>query len=191
MVEVQVRALRSPQRVEKPGEPKAEFVESCYYLKSDDSEVKRLAQEAVGRETDSWEKARLIERFVHGKMRVDTSAPIAPADQVARDLRGDCRQHAMLTAAMCRAAGVPSRTALGLVYVHDRQVGPAFGFHMWAEVWVQGQWLAIDAILGQGSIGAAHIKIADQSWHNTESLTPLLAVQRVLGKMAIDVVKAE
>jgi hypothetical protein len=61
-------------------------------------------------------------------------------------------------------------------------------FHMWTEVWVKGQWFAIDATLGQGSIGAAHIKIADHSWYDTQSLTPLLPVVRVLGKMDIEIV---
>jgi hypothetical protein len=59
---------------------------------------------------------------------------------------------------------------------------------MWTEVWVRGQWLAIDATLGQGSIGAAHIKISDSSWHDVQSLTPLIPVARVLGKLSIEVV---
>jgi hypothetical protein len=190
-VELAVRALREPRKVDRPQEPKAEFLESCYYLKSDDPEVRRLAREAVGDEADPWKKAQRIERFVHNKMRLNNGTAFCPADQVARELQGDCRQHAMLAAAVCRAAGVPSRTAVGLVYVTDRQRGPVFGFHMWTEVFVQGQWLGIDATLGQGSVGAAHIKIADSSWHGVESLTPLLPVARVLGKMTIEVVSVE
>ena len=65
------------------------------------------------------------------------------------------------------------------------------GFHMWAEVWIDGQWIPIDATLGRGSIGAAHIKIADSSWHDVQSLTPLLPVSRVLGKVAIDILSVE
>jgi transglutaminase-like putative cysteine protease len=59
---------------------------------------------------------------------------------------------------------------------------------MWAEVWIDGRWRALDATLGYGRIGAAHLKIADQSWHDERSLTPLLPVVRVLGKLAIEVV---
>src|SRR5262249_38673178 len=132
-------------------------------------------------------KARLIEGWVYENMKKDNGAAFAPSDQIAKTLSGDCRQHAMLTAAMCRAAGVPSRTAVGLVYT-DSQRKPVLAFHMWAEVWVQGQWLAIDATLGQGSIGAAHVKIADHSWYDTQSLTPMLPVARVLGKLSVEVV---
>jgi transglutaminase-like putative cysteine protease len=89
---------------------------------------------------------------------------------------------------MCRAAGVPARTAVGLVYVTDRERGPSMGFHMWAEVFVKGQWLPIDATLGRGYVGATHLKIADSSWDGVQSLTPLLPVNRVLGKLTIEVV---
>ena len=118
----------------------------------------------------------------------DNKSPFAPASQIATTMSGDCRQHALLTAALCRAAGVPSRTAVGLVYVDDRERGPVLGFHMWTEVWVQGQWVAIDGTLGRGSIGAAHVKIADHSWYDTHSVTPLLSVARVLDKLSIEVV---
>jgi transglutaminase-like putative cysteine protease len=91
---------------------------------------------------------------------------------------------------MCRAEGVPARTAVGLIYV-EKTAKPYFGFHMWTEVFIDGQWLGLDGTLGQGSIGAAHLKIADHSWHGVESLTPLLPVNRILGKTSIEVMSAE
>jgi hypothetical protein len=186
--ELHVKAVREPRSVEAGKDCGDEFRKSCYYLDSDDSGVKLRARRAVGAEKDELKKARLIERWVADNLKNNNSVPFGPASQVAENLEGDCRQHALLCAAMCRAAGVPSRTAVGLVYVTDRQRGPVMGFHMWTEVWVRGQWLAIDATLGQGSIGAAHIKISDSSWHDVQSLTPLIPVARVLGKLSIEVV---
>jgi transglutaminase-like putative cysteine protease len=95
----------------------------------------------------------------------------------------------MLGAAMCRAAGVPSRTAIGLVYDKDRQSGPILAYHMWVEVWVRGQWLGIDGTQGAGSVGADHIKISESTWYDVQSLTPLLPLQRILGKIVIEVVR--
>jgi transglutaminase-like putative cysteine protease len=153
--------------------------------------VKEFARQAVGNQRDSWKNAKLIERWVCDNMKHTNSAEFGTAGQIARNLEGDCRQHAMLTAAMCRAAGIPSRTALGLVYVNDRQKGPVMGFHMWTEVWIKGQWLGIDATLGRGSVGAAHVKISDSSWHDTHDLKPLLPVTRVLGKVSMEVLEVE
>jgi hypothetical protein len=122
-------------------------------------------------------------------MRNDNSAALAPASQVAQTLRGDCRHHALLTAALCRAEGVPSRTAIGLLYVYKG--GPTLGFHMWTEVFIEGRWLGLDSTLGKGGVSAAHVKINDHSWNGVESLTPLLPATRVLGKLRIEVVRID
>ncbi len=152
--------------------------------------MKQLALRAAGREGDPWKKACAIERWVFENMRKSGSVEFTTASQLARNPAGDCRQHAVLTAAMCRAVGIPSRTALGLIYV-QKDRGPVMGFHMWTEVFIGGQWLGLDATLGRGAVGPAHIKIADHSWHNTESLTPMLPVLRVLGKMSVEVLRVE
>jgi hypothetical protein len=187
--EVHVKAVREPRHVEDAGKPGQEFLKSCLYVNSDDTQVREYARRAVGREEDPWRKAQRIERWVHDNVEHDNGAPFTTADRVAANLRGDCRHKAILAAAMCRAAGVPSRTAVGLVYAHEPQRGPVMAYHMWAEVWVDGQWLAIDGTIGQGSVGADHLKIADHSWYDTPSETPLLPLARVLGKLAIDVVR--
>jgi hypothetical protein len=170
---------------------KPEFTQSSYFIDSDDARVRAFAAEAVDREADTWRKAQRIERWVRDHMTGSSDLGFIPASRIARDLRGDCRQHAMLTAAMCRAAGVPSRTAIGLVYVNDADRGPVFGFHMWTEVWARGKWLGVDATLGRGGVGPGHLKVSDASWHNTQTLAPLLPVIRVMGRLTIEVVKVE
>jgi hypothetical protein len=189
--ELHVRPRRDPV----PGLPErkvgTEFLQSCYYIKSDDVRVREHARQAVAQETDPWRQALRIERWVHQHMRKDNgSDAFATADHVAQTLRGDCTEYAMLAAAMCRAAGIPSRAVVGLVYV-DSGRGPSFGFHMWAEVWVRGQWMPIDATLGKGYVGATHLKIADHSWADTQSLTPILPAMRVVGKTAIEVIRVK
>ena len=90
---------------------------------------------------------------------------------------------------MCRAESVPSRTAVGLVYHVDKGT-PKFSYHMWLEVNVKGQWIGLDPTLGYNSVGAAHLKLADQSWHESHSLNALLPVLRVMmGKPKVEVLK--
>jgi hypothetical protein len=167
-----------------------EYLAPCRYIDCNDPRVQAQARRAVGDETDPWAKARRIERWVKQVLRVDQAAPFAPAGQIAADLRGDCRHFALLTAALCRAERVPARTAVGLLYV-EKGGRPYLGFHMWTEVWVAGQWLGLDATLGRGGVSAAHLKIADASWHDAESLTPLLPVGRILGKVRVEVLRVE
>src|SRR5262249_28003381 len=141
-------------------------------------------------EKDPWKKALRIEKWVNRHMKVTFDEEMATADHVARTLKGDCTEHAMLAAAMCRAEGVPSRTAIGMVYA-DLRKGPCMVFHMWTEVWVNNQWVPIDGTLGRGYVGATHLKVSDQSWNDDRTLTPLLPFLRVVGKLKIEVVKAK
>lgn len=188
-----VSAMRAPPAVAPVGavDPGAEFTKSNFFVTSDDPLVKKHAAIATNGRTDPWDKAQAIERWVKDNMRVQNfSEAMAPASVVAKTMTGDCTEYSMLTAAMCRAVGVPSRTAIGLVYVEGPE--PMLGFHMWTEVFVRGQWVAIDATLGQGSVGPAHIKITDASWHNCENMTPLLPLMRVMiGRPTVSIVQVK
>jgi predicted transglutaminase-like cysteine proteinase len=186
--ELHVVARRGLQTAQPPVKESAEFLESCHYITSADARVKELARRAVGDEKDPWRKALRIERWVHQNMKSRNDQGLATAAEVARTLAGDCTEYAMLMAAMCRAEGVPSRTAIGLIYA-DVPAGPVMAFHMWTEVLTQGQWIGLDATLGKGFVGASHLKITDHSWNDTQSLTPLLPVVRVLGKLSIEVLR--
>jgi transglutaminase-like putative cysteine protease len=187
--DLHVRAIREPRTVPEPADAPKEFKTGCTYLNSDDTRIKQETREAVGREQDPWRKAQLIERWLYTHVKHDDGEPFEPADKVAVNLKGDCRHKAMLGAAMCRAAGIPSRTAVGLIYDDNDGRDPVMAFHMWTEVWVNGQWMAIDGTRGLGSVGADHVKIADSSWHDVESLTPLLPVARVVGKVSMEVIR--
>jgi transglutaminase-like putative cysteine protease len=188
--ELHIQAIRRPDSTPKDVKAGEEFLKSNYFINCDDEKVQELAREAVAGEKDPWRKSQKIERWVREHMKIQNySEAMATADHVARSLEGDCTEYAMLAAAMCRAVEVPSRTAVGLVYaVIDRR--PTLAYHMWTEVWVNGQWLALDATLGQGSVGADHLKITDHSWHGVQSVVPLLPVTRVmLGKPEVEVLE--
>jgi transglutaminase-like putative cysteine protease len=181
----------APAEAMSPGE---EFTVSNYFINSADKLVQAHAQKAkisvpIAEQADPWKLAQACERWVHTNMRVlNFSEAMATADHVARTLEGDCTEFAMLTAALCRVLGVPARTALGLVYF-EKGKDPMLGYHMWTEVWVRGEWVAIDATLGLGHIGPGHLKITDHSWHDTRTLTPIFPVLRVLmGKPEIQIV---
>jgi hypothetical protein len=61
---------------------------------------------------------------------------------------------------------------------------------MWTEVWADGRWVGLDAVLGRGGISACHLKVADHSWRDVQTLLPLLPVARVIGKVQVEVVEA-
>lgn len=195
--ELHVSATRGPVKgaaaMPAPGK---EFTASNYFINWDNDGVKGHAAAAVKglpATASDWDKAVAVERWVNRNMRAfEFSQAMAPADSVAKTLSGDCTEYAMLAAAMCRAVGVPSRTVLGLVYGPAKDGKPYLAYHMWHEVFADGQWLPLDATLGQGGVGPGHLKIADHSWHDEKTFAPLLPVLRVLSaKPAVTVGKVE
>jgi transglutaminase-like putative cysteine protease len=188
LLEIRVRGLEQPSREERksPKPVPAEYLRSNHFLKWEDPRVKSFAERAVGKETDPWEKALRIERWVQRNMsNKNFTQAFAPADEAARTLEGDCTEHAVLAAAMCRAVGVPSRTAVGLVHVPSQQ---CMTFHMWIEVWIGGKWFTLDPTLAAGRVGACHLKIIDHHWNDEQSFTPLLPVVQLLGKLQVELV---
>jgi hypothetical protein len=164
--------------------PGPEFVQPNAMINSDDPQVIRLMNRAVGSRTDPWEKAVAIEHWVFQNIqKKNYSIAFAPATEVARDLEGDCTEHSVLTAAMCRAAGVPCRVAVGLLYAEP--IG-GFGQHMWNEVYVNGRWVAIDAAFDESAVDAVHIKMSDSGLNGVSPFDAFMPVIRAWGRLTLD-----
>jgi transglutaminase-like putative cysteine protease len=156
-------------------------------VNSDDTGVVRHMKRAVGTRQDPWEKAVAIQEWVFTNLKKKNfSNAFASASEVARNLEGDCSEHSVLTAAMCRAAGVPCRIVVGLVYAAP--LG-GFGPHAWNEVFVNGRWVAIDSAFNQSVVDATHLKLATSSLDGVAPFEAFLPVVRVLNKLTIEPVE--
>jgi hypothetical protein len=193
--ELHVSSSHGPKKAVKAiTQPGEEFTATSFFINWENHLVKGHAAKAVAGVppgAGAWEKAVAVEKWVKANMKAfEFSQAMATADNVARTLTGDCTEYAMLAAAMCRAVGVPSRTALGVVYAPGPGGRPFLAYHMWTEVFAQDQWVPIDATLGLGGVGPGHIKIADHSWHEERSWAPLFPVLRALtARPAVSVMK--
>lgn len=193
---VTVRSLRPGQvptatSADFPASPAAgkEYLAANSVLQIDDTRVRQAAREAQGDAADPAQVAMALERYVHSAIaKKNFSQAFSTAAEVAESREGDCTEHAVLLAALARACGIPSRVAIGLVYVES---AGGFGYHMWTEVYLDGAWTPLDAIMGQGGIGAAHLKLTDSSLEGATAYSSFLPVAQVVGKLKISVVEAE
>jgi hypothetical protein len=134
-------------------------------LQCDDPRIKVLAKEAVAEAPDAARAVANIEKFVGEYIdQKDLSVGYASAVEVMESRQGDCTEHAVLTAALCRAVGIPAEVVIGVAYV-DEFMGTiqSFGGHAWTRAWVDGQWIGLDAAFvgtGRGGYDAGHITLA-------------------------------
>lgn len=159
------------------------------FIQSDDAIVANMAESIAPDETDPTKIALALESAVRSKVRnKNFSQAFATAADVAKTLEGDCTEHAVLLAALCRARGVPARVAAGLVYYPPQQ---GFAYHMWTEAWLGDRWFPLDATLGQGGIGGAHLKLFDSDLEGVGAFGAFLPVMNVLGQLELEVLEAE
>lgn len=164
----------------------SEFLRSNNYLQTEHAKIKEFAAAAVAKETDPWKKALLLEKWVAKNLtQKNFSVAMATAAEVAENLAGDCTEHAVLLSAMARASGIPSRVAVGLLYVDQLS---AFGGHMWSEVYINGRWVPLDGTLGRGFVGGTHVKLADSSLDGADAMVAFVPVVRVFGNLKVDAV---
>ncbi|MEW6741471.1 MAG: transglutaminase-like domain-containing protein [Planctomycetota bacterium] len=150
-------------------------------LQADDPEIRKAAEEATHGERNAWKAAQKLERFVFNHIdQKGMDVAFATAREVLDRREGDCSEHGVLLATLCRAAGIPSRVALGLLYFNG-----AFGGHMWTEVWLAGRWYALDGTLGLGMVDAVHLRFDVSSLKTTGIADSLTGMMRGLGNIEI------
>ncbi len=181
---VEIRSVGPIDGTPIGGEISPQYLQPNALINSDDIRVRSLASEITRGIVDPWEKARAINGWVYEKIRQkDFKVAFASAADVARNLQGDCSEHSVLAAAICRASGIPSRVVVGLIYVED---AGGFGYHMWDEVFVNSRWIAIDPSWNQTTVDAVHIKLSDSSLDGVAPFEAFLPVALVEGQLAIE-----
>lgn len=134
------------------------------FVQSDRKEIIDLARQAVGNTKDAGEAVQKIEAFVAKYVEnKNLSVGYASAAEVAASKQGDCTEFAVLTAAMCRAVGIPAQVVTGVAYVEDWAGFEGFGGHAWTQAYVGDKWVGLDSAFksaGRGGYDAGHIALA-------------------------------
>ena len=134
-------------------------------------------------------QAEALRAFVHRHIAgKDLASVFASASSVMRERSGDCTEHAVLLAAMLRAAGIPSRLAAGVVYAREfAGVRGCFAWHMWTQALIGGQWRDLDATLADRPFHAGHVLVATGAQEGP-SIDPVFAgMVMSVGNLAISV----
>lgn len=152
-------------------------------IQSDEAEIIAIAKEAVGSEINAWRAAQKLERWVNINLtNKGYGVGFASALEVCRDRSGDCSEHAVLLAALCRAVGIPTKVSMGVLYI-----GGIWGGHAWNEVWIDGDWYALDATIGMGSVDALHLTMVSASMRDGNGFSELVTMNSTMGNLKIRV----
>jgi hypothetical protein len=144
-----------------------------------------------------------VASFVHDFLDDESlGVGFASASEVARTKRGDCTEHAVLTAAILRVKTIgrlPARVVSGLVLVEGPAGTPVFGYHMWTQVRTCGKancdWFDVDAAIPparfQDAPDATHIALSTSAMADGEIVNSMASLIGLLGRLRIEVVEVE
>ena len=145
-------------------------------VQSDNRAIVEKAGEIAGSETDRRVVARKLMGWVYENVEKRPVVSVPDALAVLETKVGDCNEHAVLLTALLRAAGIPARECVGIVYTDHR-----FLYHAWTEAYL-GHWISMDATLNQMPTDATHIKLLHGGLGKQAELMALM------GKLQLDVV---
>jgi len=123
------------------------------FIQSDHPEIKKLASKIVSKSVTPVDMARRIIEWIHQNIARRPVVSVPDALATLKNRVGDCNEHAVLLAALARAAGLPTKIEAGLVYVRGR-----FYYHAWNLLYL-GQWVTADALFKQLPADVTHIRL--------------------------------
>ncbi|MGE5256809.1 MAG: transglutaminase-like domain-containing protein [Hyphomicrobiales bacterium] len=146
-------------------------------IQSDHERIRSLVRSILGDSphlTPLAQARRLVE-WVHLNIEKRPVLSLPDALSTLENRMGDCNEHAMLLAALARAAGIPARIEAGLVYLHGR-----FYYHAWDLLFL-GRWITADAVFGQMPADVTHLRLV------TGSTQQHMDLAGVIGKITIEI----
>ena len=181
-----IEILRPAAPVFGPPDPDAaRYLAPEPFIESDDPAIQTEAELAVRGVVGGRARAEALTRYVNGLLDKQPTVALPSAREVLRTKIGDCNEHTALYVAMARALGMPSRIAVGLVYMRG-----AFYYHAWPEVYVDdgddlASWLSVDPTLNQFPADGTHLRLARGGLDRQAAILPLI------GRLQMTVVDLE
>lgn len=157
--------------------PLQPYLVESMYISPDLPEIQKLKDEVLAGENDGWLATEKLVHWVFNYIRAEMIPQTLGTEQILKQKRGKCVEYAVLFAAMARAAGLPTRIALGERYQEGSWVG-----HMWDEVWL-GEWVAVDPSHNQTAPDALLLKLV----HSDTVLGTQKVRTGLIGKLGITI----
>jgi hypothetical protein len=157
------------------------FLQADRYIQSNDPRIVAVA-DSVRRATGAsgWNLARELSAWVGEYIsNKNYGQGFASALEVMDTRAGDCTEHSVLLTALLRAAGIPSRPAVGIVYYEGSFLG-----HMWTEAYVD-YWRTLDAL--DPETLPIRIRVAASDDERAFDATDMVRAYDVVAGMSVEV----
>lgn len=142
---------------DKTSDDLAMYLSAEEMIESDDPNITSIAQEVSSSAQNSWEIVKRLGFWINTNIKGSINGGSAHETFMRGD--GSCGPQSLLMAALCRAAGIPSRVVWGCMYTPVE--GGSFGHHAWNEVFMGAAgWIPIDVTSKETDyVDSGHIRL--------------------------------
>lgn len=130
------------------------FLKPTPFVQSDHPKIRNLANKILSNGGEPLQRAGELVVWVYKNIEKRPVLSMPDALSTLENRVGDCNEHAVLLAALARAAGIPARIEAGLVYLNGR-----FYYHAWNLLYV-GKWITMDSLFNQIPADVTHIRFS-------------------------------
>jgi hypothetical protein len=130
------------------------FLKPTPFIQSDNRKILNVVLNTVNPSDPPLVKTRKIMSWINSNIKKRPVISLPDAVSTLENRAGDCNEHAVLMAALARAAGIPAKIEAGLVYLNGR-----FYYHAWNLLYL-GKWITVDSLFGQMPADVTHIRFS-------------------------------
>jgi len=155
------------------------YLASTPFIQVSNPSIRTQTGVIVSGDDGDEEKARKIVAWVFKNIEKRPVLSVSNAVETLKNRTGDCTEHAVLVAALARAAGIPTLVETGLVYQRGR-----FYYHAWNAFWLDkwGGWVTADAVMNQFPADVTHLRFV------RGEVEKQLDLMGVMGKIKLQVI---
>ena len=151
------------------------YLDASPFIQSHHPAIIKLVTDITAQEDAPLVKARKIMAWIDKNIKKRPVLSLPDALSTLENRIGDCNEHAVLFAAMARAAYIPARVEAGLVYLNGR-----FFYHAWNLLDLgRGHWITADALFNQIPADVTHIRLTSGAQEDQ------LNIMGLIGKLGI------
>jgi hypothetical protein len=155
----------------------AQFLRPSPFVQSDDPLIVQQVTKIISPWDSDAVRAKKIMDWLYRNIEKRPVLSVPNATETLENRVGDCNEHAVLLAALARAAGIPAQIEAGLVYQQGR-----FYYHAWNILYL-GEWITADATLGKMPADVTHIRLVRGGADRQVDL------MGVIGKLKLEIVE--
>lgn len=171
--------LISSMDIESLNHSEKKFLMPSLFVQSDHPKIINLVNKIIAYDDNPLERANKIVDWIHKNIEKRPVLSLPDAVSTLTHRVGDCNEHAVLLAALARAAGIPTKVEAGLVYLNGR-----FYYHAWNLLYL-GKWITVDSLFNQIPADVTHIRLISGASSQQADLI------NIIGKIKLRINKVE